>query len=739
MRSLLAFVIALPAFGVAGEIVFREGVARPVNGNPRTVLRIDPVEAALLSGTLNTSDWKPVKANEQGTFSGAPFGGGYAFFTVDSASTKTMLLEAKGNGVVYVNGVPRAGDVYSFGYLSLPVRLKAGRNEFLFSVARGSFSAKLIDPLKPISLDLRDATLPDIVSGERGALWGAFVVRNATEVDQSSLVLDVNGTRTPVKTLVGEASAKVGFRMQPNRTGEYTIKLLSAGKVVDEAKFKLRLREPKQIHKRTFVSQIDGSVQYYAVNPAQNGTVGNSMVLSLHGASVEALGQCEAYGPKANFTIVCPTNRRPFGFDWEDVGRLDALEVLEHARQLYRPSPAHVYLTGHSMGGHGTWNIGALFPDKFAAIAPCAGWISFNTYAGGATYPTTPLGDLFRRAGLSSDTLAMKPNLLSRPVFINHGDADDNVPVNEARRMRQELADHKHLEWYEEKGGGHWYDTDPEPGASVEDFGPIFSLFGRTQIPALADVRKINFATPNPAISPSSFWVKVESQEVIGALSTVEAESFPGLRKFVVNSVNVSSLSLDASALLGSGDVEVVWNGISAKLPVANGRVTLGKRTPEGKGFKAVLDRNVVLVYGTRGSAAENAWMKAKAKFDAEQFWYRGNSSVEVMSDTEFLARGKDRNGLCYSVGRGNAAFNAKWDLERTSDSLMLRRVDDGDRSLAFMHADNLAAARLAERIPLFTAGVALPDILVIDPLMLKDGIGGVQAAGYTPLDLVRK
>lgn len=29
----------------------------------------------------------------------------------------------------------------------------------------------------------------------------------------------------------------------------------------------------------------------------------------------------------------CPTNRRPYGFDWEDWGRMDALEVLEVAQK----------------------------------------------------------------------------------------------------------------------------------------------------------------------------------------------------------------------------------------------------------------------------------------------------------------------------------------------------------------------------------------------------------------------
>ncbi len=738
MRLGFALLTLCPLCAFAGEIPFLEGVARPVNGNPRTVLRIDPVEADLIAGKLDTSAWKSVKAGENGVFSGQPFGSGYAMFRVDSTSDKHMFLEAKGNGMVYVNGVPRAGDVYSFGYLSLPVHLKKGTNEFLFTVARGSFSAKLIDPPAAVSLDTRDSTMPDIVRGEKESLAGALVVRNATGTDLNDLSIEANGTKQRVGTVLADSSMKVGFAMKPNATGEYTVRLTQKGKLLDQTKVKLRLRNPNEIHKRTFISRIDNSVQYYAVNPAQAGPAGRAMALSLHGASVEALGQCEAYGPKQNFTVVCPTNRRPYGFDWEDVGRLDALEVLEQAQARYKPDPQQIYLTGHSMGGHGTWNLGALFPDRFAAIAPCAGWISFSTYAGGASYPESPIGDMFRRAGLSSDTLAMKPNLLSKPIFINHGDADDNVPVTEARRMRQELAENKQLNWYEEKGGGHWYDSDPEPGASVEDFTPIFSLFGQSRIPALASVRQVNFATPNPYISNRCHWLTVHSQEQIGAISVVNATSFPGLRKFVLDTTNVPSLTLDTSVLLGTGPVEVVWNGKSTKQEPTNNRLHLGTDLPIGKGFKTGLDNHVVFVYGTHGTGAENDWMRNKARFDAEQFWYRGNSGVAVMSDEEYLKQGKGRNALCYSVGNGNALFDQKDGIEgRSTDSLLLKRVDRNGVSLSFFHANSVQAARLSERIPLFSAGVAIPDILVINPTMLKDGIKGVEAIGFTAKDLV--
>ena len=107
-----------------------------------------------------------------------------------------------------------------------------------------------------------------------------------------------------------------------------------------------------------------------------------ALVLTLHGAGVAALGQVDAYASKAWAHLVAPTNRRRFGFDWEDWGRLDAVEVLEDAQSHLESDPRRVYLTGHSMGGHGVWHLGVTYPDRFAALAPSAGWVSFFSYTG---------------------------------------------------------------------------------------------------------------------------------------------------------------------------------------------------------------------------------------------------------------------------------------------------------------------------------------------------------------------
>ena len=48
------------------------------------------------------------------------------------------------------------------------------------------------------------------------------------------------------------------------------------------------------------------------------------------------------------------------------------MDVLDRVLSLYNIDPERVYLTGHSMGGGGTWIFGLRHAEKFAAIAPIA-------------------------------------------------------------------------------------------------------------------------------------------------------------------------------------------------------------------------------------------------------------------------------------------------------------------------------------------------------------------------------
>jgi dienelactone hydrolase len=744
VKVAIGLVFALvPAFVIAEEIPFLHGKVTTAHRNARTPIRIDPIEASVIEGTLDTSKWDDVTTTADKPFQSRQFGSGYAYFEVNSKEDKPMFLEAKGNSMVYVNNEPRAGDPYSWGYVSLPVQLKKGKNTFLFAVGRGSFSGKLVDVSKTISFNPGDQTTPDIIKGERENLMIAMIVRNATNADLDDLSIDAGGITTRVPRVLGTSVRKVGFEVRPNADGKYTVNLKRGGKLVDSLLVVLRVREKHQSHKRTFVSSIDGSIQYYGVQPSLSDGPGQALFLSLHGASVEAMGQAEAYEAKSWGYIVCPTNRRPYGFDWEDMGRLDALEVFELAKKRYHTDPSQSYLTGHSMGGHGTYQLGVLYPDKFAAIAPCSGWVSFLSYGGGSQYPDTPVGNVLKRAMSASDTLSMKSNYTNKPIFIMHGEVDDTVPVSEARNMRKELADHPMLYWHEEKGASHWYDTDPEPGAGCEDYGPIFDMFARSRIPKYKEVRDFTFKTPNLAASNQCYWLKIMAQDEAGSLSEVHASSFPGLRKFVIESKNVASFEIDSSVLYGQGGFTIEVNGkaISSK-DLGNGwaRIDMEQGAVNGQtlltGFKSVFKNHVTLVLPTRGSKAVQAWARRKARFDSEQLWYIGNGSVDVITDVEYKKNEKaysGRNLILYwddrqldkllspnifytrslasaSYPAGRVVFNARIDRERIIANIF---------------------GPYADRIPLFTSGASLPDHMVLNKSFLKDGLAGVVETGF--------
>ena len=391
--------------------------------------------------------------------------------------------------------------------------------------------------------------------------------------------------------------------------------------------------------------------------------------MSLHGASVEAIGQADAYESKRWAYLVAPTNRRPYGFDWEDWGRLDALEVLDLAQARLQTDPRRTYLTGHSMGGHGTWNLGVTFPDRFAAIAPSAGWISFWSYAGSAR-PTnpTPMQAMLQRATLPSDTLALSHNYAQEGIYILHGDADDNVPVTQARTMVEHLRGFHHdFVYFEQPGAGHWWDVSDEPGADCVDWAPLFDFFARRRLPADEDMRQVDFVTADPGVSASCHWAAILQQQHSLQPSRISLRYDPGLRRFVGTTENVACLALRLDTLRPNGPLTLDIDGqkfANVALPASGSSVpyasasastlylTQGangwqvgsplpetsKRPERGGLFKQAFRHRMLFVYGTKGTPEENAWALVKARFDAETFWYRGNGSIDVVPDTEFAA-----------------------------------------------------------------------------------------------------
>lgn len=107
------------------------------------------------------------------------------------------------------------------------------------------------------------------------------------------------------------------------------------------------------------------------------------MILYLHGFSHSGsnLGdvlrgglplEIEA-GREINAAVVSP--QCPSGDIWPSAKMVDQLsELVQEMTALYPVDPQRVTLTGFSMGGDGTWWLGAAHPELFAALAPVASW-----------------------------------------------------------------------------------------------------------------------------------------------------------------------------------------------------------------------------------------------------------------------------------------------------------------------------------------------------------------------------
>lgn len=715
--------------------------------------------------------WKEIKASADGWFSDEALGGGYTYAVYDSPKRQTMVLDASGHSMVYVNGVPRGGDPYGFGFVQLPVELRRGKNEFLFSVGRGRVRAKLVDAPAQVTVTNLDPTFPDIVVGEERALLCSVLVMNPTSADyigeiQGSVDGKAGGS-FPVH-VTPMTVKKVWLRTAPVRLDEpRKAKLVVSLSKGGGAEFELDGKRTTDMHKRTFQSKVDGSVQYYAVQPSSN-PAADAMVVSLHGASVEATSQAASYGQKPWCNIICPTNGRPYGFDWEDWGRLTTMEAIEDAKAVYRPAKDRIYLTGHSMGGHGTWSIGFNLPDQFGAIAPCAGWISFWSYGGAADWKDPdPVETLLRRAGNASDTLKLLQNAKALGIFIQHGDADDNVPVAQAREMRKLLSEfHRDFDWHEEPGQSHWFDTDPEPGANVQDYAPLFDFLSRHRVQSALDKRFWDLTNVNSDGAAAAANVEMISRERALEPSRIEVRTFADGSFEEVKTTNL--LQIKMRPLLGKSTFKVTLDGQEIGLDGITEEGAVLSKTggkwdilPPSKpvktiadegGIKACFGREVTGVYGTGGKGQLKDWAYQKARYDAETWWYRGNAALDLSSDTQYDWQNSEGNVVLYGnpstnstlkslldsrVLMGSSPFTEKGDLEIDEHSfagdhgVIWSGSLVGHRRLGLVGGTSATGLRAIERVPLFLSGAHIPELFVNSTEMYLKGSKGVVAAGF--------
>jgi pimeloyl-ACP methyl ester carboxylesterase len=743
--------------------------------------------------------WQRVAADSGGWFQRMPPGERYLALTVIREAAGRVIVEGMGHDMLLVNGTLRSGNPYQqadtpdpweprFDYSRIPVDLKQGENLLMLRYARGGCKIRLVRVTKPVAFNPRDLTIPDLIIGAATDTWGGIPVINATDgpLKGYSLVSSLAGGKAEavdVPTVPAMGVRKLAFKVAaPVRTekGTVTVRLELVEKtsgrrtVVDTVSLSLRVVGPEEVRRETFISAIDGSVQYYAVTPQDSAGFRDrpALFLSLHGAGVEAFSQANSYAPKKWGVLVAATNRRPYGFSWEDWGRLDALEVLEIAKKKFSVDENRVYVTGHSMGGHGTWFMGATYPDKFAAIGPSAGWITFHSYRfTNAPTETSAVKRMLRRSASTSDLFSLVDNYRHFGVYVIHGSADDNVPPQQSYMMLERLKPiHRDYVYYEEPGAGHWWDNSPGPGSDCVDWRPMFDFFARRARPGMDRVRTVDFTTANPGVSSRDAWLAIDAQERQLEISSARLTLDPVVNAVHGATANVARLMIERRALRpgSAATVEIDSQKIDLRLADVRGDgVWFEKQKgtwrqtdappPDVKNarrsgtFKEAFRNRMVFVYGTSGTPEENAWAFERARYDAEKLWYQGNGSVDVLRDTEFdPAKEPDRNVILY----GNSTTNRLWtnllsgspvrvtrdavefggeSVKRADVSCFFVRPRAGSEtaSVGVVSGTGIAGLRLSNLVMYLEPGLGLPDLTVFTSEVLKGEEAGVIISGF--------
>lgn len=102
--------------------------------------------------------------------------------------------------------------------------------------------------------------------------------------------------------------------------------------------------------------------------------------------------------------VLCP--QCPAQFVWNNVVD-EVKDLIDQVALDYRIKPDRICITGSSMGGYGTWEMGITYPNFFSAIAPvCGGGMQWRSQ-----------------------------KLITTPVKAYHGNRDDVVEIINSKLM----------------------------------------------------------------------------------------------------------------------------------------------------------------------------------------------------------------------------------------------------------------------------------------------------------------
>lgn len=170
-----------------------------------------------------------------------------------------------------------------------------------------------------------------------------------------------------------------------------------------------------------------------------------------HTAGAVIPGMFQDLGENREAIVVSPRGRGTSSW-YVGAGQVDFEEVWADVLARFPVDEDRVFVTGHSMGGWGSYLLSVLHPDRFAAAMPVAGPVTQGAWTG-ADVPGcddlrfedepdyTPCY-IAANGGRPRDqhTRRMLENLRNVPVAVLQGAADELVPTSGVTRQVEELV-----------------------------------------------------------------------------------------------------------------------------------------------------------------------------------------------------------------------------------------------------------------------------------------------------------
>ena len=198
------------------------------------------------------------------------------------------------------------------------------------------------------------------------------------------------------------------------------------------------------------------------------------LVLAMHGGGAGS-GDCGAAqsafaGPISSVGMrgVYPEVLQKTEYGWTDPPDTEkwVMTLVRTARLKWGIDSNRVYLTGHSMGGYGTWTYGSIYADLFAAGA---------AFAGAPTMYWLPGG---KDKNAEAVTEGYLPNIRNLPLFVYQSLDDPNVPSAANVFAMREL---RKLHEADPKGWEHSYEQVDKRGHDFPEKGPLPGLTWATK------------------------------------------------------------------------------------------------------------------------------------------------------------------------------------------------------------------------------------------------------------------